>query len=199
MISASLLSLRDDLVNNIDKLNKLNYDFIHLDIMDEKFVKYSSFNNVELKKIIEHSKKKLDVHLMVEDIDTYIKEYYKSNIEYITVHYEVIKDLEFIKKIKSYNIKVGISIKPNTSVKDIYYLLNKIDLVLVMSVEPGLPKQTFIENTYNKIKELDSYRLNNNLTFKISVDGGVNDTNISKLRKYNVDILVYGSYLNKIL
>ena len=187
-ISASLLSARDNLEKTIEEMNNLDIDYIHLDIMDGKFVPNTSFTYEEIKTIVSSINKPLDVHLMVKDIDEYIYNYAMLNTEYITFHYETIHSLKTIKKIKDYGIKCGMAIKPNTNVEEIYDLLPYIDLVLVMSVEPGKGGQKFIDGSQDKIKSLD-------LHVVVSVDGGINDTTAELCKASGVDILVIGSAL----
>lgn len=195
-VSASLLSCRDNLMRITDEYNDLDIDFIHLDIMDEKFVPFSSFNDNEVDLIVNTTNKPLDVHLMVEDLNKYIDYYKNFNPEYITIHYEVLNDLEIINKIKNSGIKVGISIKPSTNVEDIYELLPFIDLVLIMSVEPGQGGQKFMPNALDKINKLSKKIKNLNLDVLISVDGGINNNSASECIKNGVDILVIGSALS---
>ena len=195
VISASLLSCRDNLENITKEYNNLNIDFIHMDIMDEKFVPYSSFTNNEVELIVKTTNKPLDVHLMVEHPENYIEYYRKFNTHYITVHYEVLKDLEIINKIKNLGIKVGISIKPSTNVEEIYNILPLIDLVLIMSVEPGKGGQKFMPESLEKIDKLNKKIKNLNLDVLISVDGGINNNSASECIKNGVDILVIGSAL----
>lgn len=190
-ISASLLSMRGNLLDYINKINDSNIDYIHLDIMDIDFVDNYSFNDEEINTIINNSKKPLDVHLMVKDIDKYLMYLNKPIVEYITIHYEAIEDISVIDRIRQYK-KVGISVKPNTDITSIYNLLDKIDLVLIMSVEPGKGGQQFIESTYNKINNLKNEIANRNINVKISVDGGINESNINTVQ---TDISVVGSYL----
>ncbi len=196
-ISASLLSMRDDLLNYINKINNSNIDYIHLDIMDKDFVHNDSFNEDEIKIILENSRKPLDIHLMVKDLDKYLVYLDKPIVEYIIIHYEVLENLNIISKIK-HNKKVGISIKPNTDITKIYNLLDKIDLVLIMSVEPGKGGQQFIETTIEKINKLKNEINRQHLNVKISVDGGINNNNLNNLSNIGADIAVVGSYLKTI-
>ena len=193
-VSASILSV-NDLDDTIKELNTLDIDYIHLDIMDGKFVPNTSFTYDQIKKIIEVSEKPFDVHLMVRDVENYIYHYAMLNTEYITFHYEVLKDLKIIKKIKNYGIKCGISVKPSTDIELIYELLPYIDMVLIMSVEPGRGGQKFIDNSLNKIKKLKDYIKKNNLNVIISVDGGINNNTGVKCVKNGADMLVVGSAL----
>lgn len=193
-VSASILSV-NDLDDTIKELNTLDIDYIHLDIMDGKFVLNTSFTYDQIKKIIEVSEKPFDVHLMVRDVEDYIYHYAMLNTEYITFHYEVLKDLKIIKKIKNYGIKCGISVKPSTDIELIYELLPYIDMVLIMSVEPGRGGQKFIDNSLNKIKKLKDYIKKNNLNVIISVDGGINNNTGVNCVKNGADMLVVGSAL----
>ena len=193
-VSASILSV-NDLDDTIKELNTLDIDYIHIDIMDGKFVPNTSFTYDQIKKIIEVSEKPFDVHLMVRDVEDYIYHYAMLNTEYITFHYEVLKDLKIIKKIKNYGIKCGISVKPSTDIELIYELLPYIDMVLIMSVEPGRGGQKFIDNSLNKIKKLKDYIKKNNLNVIISVDGGINNNTGVNCVKNGADMLVVGSAL----
>ena len=193
-ISASILSIKEDLKNNIKKLDNSNIEYLHLDIMDNIFVPNITWDIDEIKELLDGTKTKKDVHLMVKDVIKYIDDYSKLNPEFITFHLEAVDNvLEVINYIKSKNIKVGISIKPNTTVENLKEYLPLIDLVLIMSVEPGFGGQTFIESSLDKIEELYNIRENNNYSYLIEVDGGINSDNIKKLNK--CDIAVVGSYI----
>lgn len=194
-ISASVLSARDKLKDTLLELNNTNIDYLHLDIMDGEFVSNTSFTYDEIKEIINTINKPLDVHLMVKNIDEYIYNYAMLNTKYITIHYEAMKDISIIDKIKSYGIKCGISIKPSTSVDQIYDLLNKIDMVLVMSVEPGMGGQEFMPSTLEKSKLLKEKIKKDNLNVIISMDGGINNNNAINCINNGVDMLVIGSAL----
>ena len=188
-ISASFLSIKDNLKENIDLLTKCDIDYLHLDIMDGIFVKNKTWDISEIKNLINYNKP-LDVHLMVSDVYKYVDEYKDLNPEFITFHYEVDLDImDIINYIKKYNIKVGLSIKPNTEVDEIIPYLPYLDLILVMSVEPGEGGQKFIINSVDKIKKLKELKGN----YLIEVDGGINDSTISLVK--DVDIAVIGSYI----
>ena len=189
-ISTSILNAKDR-INSIQKLNNTNTDYIHIDTMDGIFVPNTQMNIDEIIELEKYSQKKLDVHLMVENPESYIINLINKNIEYITIHIEIEKNInELINKIKSLGYKVGLSIKPNTDIKTLIQYINKIDLVLIMSVEPGFGGQKFIPNSLNKAKEIRN--LNQNIT--IEIDGGINNDNIDEIKKY-VDIAVVGSYI----
>ena len=188
-ISASFLSIKDNLKENIDLLTKCDIDYLHLDIMDGIFVKNKTWDISEIKNLINYNKP-LDVHLMVSDVYKYVDEYKDLNPEFITFHYEVDLDImDIINYIKKYNIKVGLSIKPNTKVDEIIPYLPYLDLVLVMSVEPGEGGQKFIIDSVDKIKKLKELKGD----YLIEVDGGINDSTISLVK--DVDIAVIGSYI----
>lgn len=189
-ISTSILS-SNNRVDSIKKLNDTNCNYIHIDVMDNKFVPNYQFPIEEINKIIPLSTKKIDIHLMVEDPLTYINKINNSNIEYITIHYEINDNIDnILQTIKNKGYKVGLAIKPKTKIDEVKEYLNKIDMLLIMSVEPGFGGQSFIPNTINKINE--SKQLNKDLT--VEVDGGINDKTIKQI--YDIsDIAVVGSYI----
>lgn len=187
-VSTSILTCNNR-IQATEKLNKTNTDYIHIDYMDGIFVDNKEFTIEEIKTLSKISTKKLDIHIMAENPEPIIQELKDLNIEYITIHYEINKPLDkIINLIHNQGYKCGISIKPKTDPKNIVEYLEKIDLVLIMSVEPGKGGQKFIPDVLNKIKELKQ----NNLI--IEIDGGINDTNIEELKNI-VDIVVVGSYI----
>ena len=187
-VSTSILTCNNR-IQATEKLNKTNTDYIHIDYMDGIFVDNKEFTIEEIKTLSKLSTKKLDIHIMAENPEPIIQELKDLNIEYITIHYEINKPLDkIINLIHNQGYKCGISIKPKTDPKNIIEYLEKIDLVLIMSVEPGKGGQKFIPDVLNKIKELKQ----NNLI--IEIDGGINDTNIEELKNI-VDIVVVGSYI----
>ncbi len=188
MISISILNIKDD-NDKIISMDSLNPDYIHIDIMDGKFV-----SNVSDMLNLPTLNSKRDVHLMVYDVKNYVDIYKKYNPEFITFHIEALDNIrEMIDYIHSLNIKVGLSIKPNTSVDSIIPYLGIIDLVLVMSVEPGKGGQKFIPESEDKINELYTIREKYGYHYLIEVDGGINIE--SKDNCKNADILVVGSYI----
>lgn len=190
-VSGSFLS-NNDKFYEINRLNNSNVDYIHFDVMDGKFVSNKNITVSELPKLIDNAKKKIDIHFMVNNPDKYIEKICYYNIEYITIHYEI-KNLEdYIDKIKNYGFKVGIAIKPETDIEKIYYLLDKINLVLIMSVEPGKSGQKFIDVS-DKINKLKQEIINRNLNVKISVDGGINEEVLTYVKE--ADILVSSSFI----
>lgn len=187
-VSTSILTCNNR-IQATEELNKTNTDYIHIDYMDGIFVDNKEFTIEEIKTLSKISTKKLDIHIMAENPEPIIQELKDLNIEYITIHYEINKPLDkIINLIHNQGYKCGISIKPKTDPKNIIEYLKKIDLVLIMSVEPGKGGQKFIPDVLNKIKELKQ----NNLI--IEIDGGINDTNIEELKNI-VDIVVVGSYI----
>lgn len=193
-ISLSVLSISDKLKEKIEEIDSLDIDYIHLDIMDGAFVSAKTWEVSQLKDVLSKVNKKLDVHLMVSDIRKYIDDYSSLNPEYITFHYEATTDpANVLAYIQNKNIKAGMSIKPTTTVSEISKYLPYLDLVLVMSVEPGKGGQEYINDTETKIDELVLLRKENNYDFIIEVDGGINSETIKKCN--NADFFVVGSYI----
>lgn len=194
-LSTSILSIKENIKENIKKIDKLNTDYIHLDIMDGMFVKNSTWNILEAEDLLKNHARPLDIHLMVNDIVGYVDDFSVLNPLYITFHYEAGKKHinEIIDYIKSKNIKVGISINPSTDPLVLLPYLDKVDLVLVMSVEPGKGGQSYIPSSTSKINVLKEYRKNKKLKYQIEVDGGINNNTIKEA--INADIFVVGSYI----
>ena len=188
-ISASFLSIKDNLKENIARLTQTDIDYLHLDIMDGSFVLNKTWDIEQIKGIINYNKP-LDIHLMVDDVYKYIDQFQVLNPIYITFHYEINYDImKVIEYIRQYGIKVGLSIKPETDVEKILPYLPYVDLVLVMSVDPGAGGQTFIASTIDKIKKLKEIKGD----FLIEVDGGINGDTIKLIK--DVDVIVVGSYI----
>lgn len=193
-ISASFLSVKENLIENINNLDNSSVDFLHLDVMDGIFVSNKSWNYEFFERILKNTKKPKDIHLMVSNVKEYIDLFKNFNPEYITFHYEAVSDIKSVANyIKNLNIKVGVSIKPSTSVEELLPYLDYLDLILVMSVEPGKGGQKFINDSVDKINQLYKLREKYNYNYLIEVDGGINEKT-SKLCK-NADILVIGSYI----
>ena len=190
-LSISLLSIKNRL-EFIKKINDCNIDYIHIDVMDKTFVDNVAYSMEEIREINAISNKKLDVHLMVSDPFKYIDNLRDMNIEYITFHVEIDKDInKLIDIVHGMGYKCGLAINPNTNIDALEPYISNIDLILVMSVMPGYGGQLFINSIYNKLESLrNKYK---NMT--ISVDGGINQDNIYKLSSL-VDMVVIGSYLS---
>ena len=194
-ISPSILSADlSKLGNEIQDLEKAGADLIHIDVMDGHFVPNITIGPEVIKKLRKYTSLPFDVHLMISPVHNFIKNFADAGADIITIHPEATTDLiSSIKKIKSYNKKVGISLNPETSVDKVLSVLNIIDLVLVMSVNPGFGGQKFIENTLDKVKllrkEIDEKKLN----VQIEIDGGINFESSKMAKKAGVDILVSGT------
>lgn len=190
-IATSILSVPDHLNECLEKLNQTDTDYIHLDVMDGKFVSHKTNDYVPLKN---QFLKPLDIHFMVEDVPTYFEHYMALKPEYMTFHVEVSTKIEkLIHMIHEKNIKVGISLKPDTPVSFLIPYLDEVDLVLVMSVEPGAGGQTFLDSASEKIRFLDRIRKERDYHYVIEVDGGINET--TKQQCIGADILVSGSFI----
>ena len=198
-ISPSILSADfSKLGNEIKDLENAGADFIHIDVMDGHFVPNITIGPQVINKLRKYTSLPFDVHLMISPVHDFIKSFADAGADIITIHPEATKDLvRTIKKIKSYNKKVGISLNPETSVDQAISVLNLIDLVLVMSVRPGFGGQKFIENSLNKVKVLRKEINNKKLSTLIEIDGGINFDNSRKARKAGVDILVSGTTIFK--
>ena len=192
-ISVSFLSSK----NIAEDLNLLDYtdaDFIHVDVMDGKFVKNKSLPFREMKHIHKYTKKRLDVHLMVENPSKYIPLYAELNVEYITFHIETEEDvMKNLNLIRDYSVRCGLALCPDTPVKSLIPYLPYLDVILIMSVVPGEGGQEFIPSTEQKLVELHSLLQSYDLNVSVNVDGGVNDETSKKCRY--VDILTSGSYI----
>ena len=198
-ISPSILSADfSKLGNEIKDLENAGADFIHIDVMDGHFVPNITIGPQVINKLRKYTSLPFDVHLMISPVHDFIKSFADAGADIITIHPEATKDLVgTIKKIKSYNKKVGVSLNPETSVDQAISVLNLIDLVLVMSVRPGFGGQKFIENSLNKVKVLRKEINNKKLSTLIEIDGGINFDNSRKARKAGVDILVSGTTIFK--
>lgn len=190
-VSVSVLSEYDRLIAAVKKVNESTADFIHVDVMDGKFVDNEKFSVEVVKDIISISKKPLDVHLMVKDLET-IKKYALLKPEYLTFHVEVLNDREIIDYVKKLGIKVGLAINPETSINELYPYIDNVDLILFMSVKPGYGGQPFKEEVIDKIKSFKKIAPSN---LVISVDGGINDKTISLCKYAGCDMVVAGSFI----
>jgi ribulose-phosphate 3-epimerase len=199
MIAPSVLA--SDFANlqrEVEMLNGSEAEFIHIDIMDGVFVPNLSFGIPVQKAIKKHAKKPLDVHLMIVEPEKYVQAFYDAGAEYISVHYEACPHLHrSIQQIKDMGAKAGVALNPHTPVSVLKDTIADIDLVLIMSVNPGFGGQKFIENTYSKIAELREMIDSSGSKALIEVDGGVNAQNAGPLREAGADILVAGSSVFK--
>lgn len=199
-IAPSILSLDySKFKEQLDILNN-NVEYIHFDVMDGHFVPNISFGSIILDTFNKNSDLIMDVHLMISDPMKYTDDFIKAGADIITFHVEALnndinKCKELIKYIHFKGIKAGISVKPNTDVKIIDSLLNILDLVLIMSVEPGFGGQKFIESSLDKVKYLKSVKESNNYNYIIEIDGGINDQTAIKAKEAGVELAVAGSYL----
>lgn len=193
-VAVSYLKSKYDLKTTIENIEKTDAEYIHVDVMDGIFVNNKTYLYKELETVLKDNKKPLDVHLMVKSPIKYIIDYKNLKPKFITIHSEIDKNIEdLIDLIHSYGIKAGISIKPNTSIERIENLLEKIDNVLIMSVEPGMGGQKFMDNIIYKIDILNKLRKENNYKYLISIDGGINNETIKKVK--DVDFAISGSFI----
>ncbi len=199
-ISTSILSVKKgEESKTFFALEKAKTDYFHIDVMDGKFVEKDTYQKMlEYASYIKRiSNLPLDIHLMVEDINTAIDDFASVEPNIITFHYEACKNkeevMEVIRKIKNNNCKVGISVKPETDIKEIYEFLPYVHMCLVMTVEPGKGGQTLLKDMVNKIAELKEYIQKNNLEVDIEADGGINLTTAEAVKKAGADILVSGT------
>tara|TARA_B100000963_G_C22583785_1_gene652085 strand:- start:156 stop:806 length:651 start_codon:yes stop_codon:yes gene_type:complete len=182
------------LKSEIDLINKSEADWFHLDVMDGVFVPNISFGMPIIKSISKYSEKTLDVHLMICNPELYIENFKAVGAEILTVHFEACTHLKrTIDEIKNKGMLAGVALNPHTNVNNIFDIANEIDVVCLMSVNPGFGGQKFIERTYKKIDELCHIRLNENANFLIQIDGGVDELNAKKLINHGADVLVAGS------
>lgn len=189
-VSVSILSQKEKYNEVLKKLNNTKCDFIHLDILDNTFVDQESFSYNDFKNI--NFEKKLDIHLMSNDLDNQIDNFSKLNPEYITIHEEVKETIKYINKIKNKNIKVGLALNPETDIENIYPYLELIDLILIMSVKPGKGGQKFMPEVIGKLQELKE--IQDRYNYVIEVDGGINKETIKYVENY-ADIVVSGSFI----
>jgi ribulose-phosphate 3-epimerase len=185
-----------NLQRDIELVNQSEAHWFHIDIMDGVFVPNISFGMPVLEAISKHAKKTIDVHLMIVDPDRYIKKFADLGSNILTVHYEACTHLHrTLQAIKAEGMQAGVALNPHTNVTLLEDTINDIDLVCLMSVNPGFGGQSFIENTYNKIKQLKEIIKRNGASTKIEIDGGVTSKNASQLVEAGADVLVAGSFV----
>lgn len=193
-ISVSYLSSKESKRETIRLIEETTADYIHVDLMDGGFVPKKNFVIEEVEKLLENHTKPLDIHLMVFDPIIYVSSLAKLNPEFITFHLEATKDIvKTIEAIKMHGIKAGITIRPDTDLYELMPYLSLVDLVLIMSVEPGAGGQEFMMSAVERLHELLQIRKNNGLSFLTEIDGGINSDTIQLV--LDVDIAVSGSFI----
>lgn len=194
-VSASFLG-SPNIPNLLEELNVTSVNYIHVDVMDGKYVSHKTMPFREMKKIAWYTSKRLDVHLMVAKPWKWIKKFATLNTAFIIIHPDILDDVQdCLDLIKSYGIKAGIAMRPDVTIEDIEGYLDKIDVLLVMGVEPGASNQNYIEDTTKKVNDIKKYLKKVKSNCLISVDGGITNERRKELK--NADILVSASYISK--
>ena len=197
LIAPSILAADfGNLQRDVNMVNESDADWFHLDIMDGVFVPNISFGMPVIKTISKHAKKTIDVHLMIIDPDRYIKTFADLGSNILTVHYEACTHLHrTLQAIKAEGMKAGVALNPHTNINVLEDVINDIDLVCMMSVNPGFGGQSFIENTFEKVKQLRALIIKKGADTLIEIDGGVTNKNAKALVDAGADVLVAGSYV----
>lgn len=182
------------LAEEVAAIERGGADYIHVDVMDGHFVPNISYGPVVMKSLVGKTDLPFDVHLMIENPDDYIEDFVTPNTEYITVHQEACTHLHrTVQHIKSLGVKAGVSINPATTLAALDYILDDVDMILIMSVNPGFGGQKFIPSALDKIMELEEIRRSEDLDFEIEIDGGVSLDNVQRIASAGTDIIVAGS------
>lgn len=197
LIAPSILAADfGNLQRDVEMINQSDAHWFHLDVMDGVFVPNISFGMPIINSIAKHASKTLDAHLMIIDPDRYIKTFADLGVDYLTVHYEACTHLHrTLQAIKAEGMKAGVALNPHSNINLLEDTINDIDLVCIMSVNPGFGGQSFIENTYSKVEKLKEMITKKNATTLIQIDGGVTNKNAKQLVEAGADILVAGSYI----
>ena len=197
LIAPSILAADfGNLQRDVEMINQSDAHWFHLDVMDGVFVPNISFGMPIINSIAKHASKTLDAHLMIIDPDRYIKTFADLGVDYLTVHYEACTHLHrTLQAIKAEGMKAGVALNPHSNINLLEDTINDIDLVCIMSVNPGFGGQSFIENTYSKVEKLKEMITKKNATTLIQIDGGVTNKNAKQLAEAGADVLVAGSYI----
>ena len=197
LIAPSILAADfGNLQRDVEMINQSDAHWFHLDVMDGVFVPNISFGMPIINSIAKHATKTLDAHLMIIDPDRYIKTFADLGVDYLTVHYEACPHLHrTLQAIKAEGMKAGVALNPHSNINLLEDTINDIDLVCIMSVNPGFGGQSFIENTYSKVEKLKEMIIKKNASTLIQIDGGVTNKNAKQLAEAGADILVAGSYI----
>ena len=197
LIAPSILAADfGNLQRDVEMINQSDAHWFHLDVMDGVFVPNISFGMPIINSIAKHASKTLDAHLMIIDPDRYIKTFADLGVDYLTVHYEACSHLHrTLQAIKAEGMKAGVALNPHSNINLLEDTINDIDLVCIMSVNPGFGGQSFIENTYSKVEKLKEMITKKNASTLIQIDGGVTNKNAKQLAEAGADVLVAGSYI----